>query len=188
MLLIKVILQAEIGKMKYKTQEIFETYFWNKAVYISVIQSKTGINSWPSGDTYMRQWIGATLVQIMNFPLFGAKPVCKSMLGHYLMDSYEQGSGKFRENNQNPKVSIHDNASVNILSEMAALLSRGISWLWSYFLHKTPSIFTRDAYEMEVYMDVLLMPAFISRSLTNGNIVQSNWNSNTMVMLIVMAK
>ena len=37
-------------------------------------------NSSPSGATYMRQWIGSALVQIMVCRLVGAKPLCEPMM------------------------------------------------------------------------------------------------------------
>ena len=36
----------------------------------------------PTSATYMRQWIGSALVQIMSFRLFGTKPLSKPMLGY----------------------------------------------------------------------------------------------------------
>ena len=40
-----------------------------------------GFNSSPPSATYMRQWIGSALVQIMACRLFGAKPLSKPILG-----------------------------------------------------------------------------------------------------------
>ena len=38
------------------------------------------INSTPPSATYMRQWIGSALVQIMACHLFGAKPLSEGVL------------------------------------------------------------------------------------------------------------
>ena len=45
------------------------------------------IKSSPPSDTYMRQWMGSVLVQIMACSLFGAKPLFKPMLGYFQLDS-----------------------------------------------------------------------------------------------------
>ena len=50
--------------------------------------------------------------------LFGAKPISKPALAYYQFDPRERF-------NQNSKLSIHENASENIVCEMAAILSRG---------------------------------------------------------------
>ena len=62
-------------------------------------------NSSPPSAAYMCQWIGSALVQIMACCLF---------------------------DNQNTKLFIHENASENIVCEMAAILSRGrwVNSLW----------------------------------------------------------
>ena len=44
------------------------------------------VNSSPPRATYMPQWTGSTLVQIMACRLFGAKPLSKSMLGYCQLD------------------------------------------------------------------------------------------------------
>ena len=44
------------------------------------------LNSSPPSDAYMRQWIGAALVQIMARRLFGAKPLSEPMLGYCQLD------------------------------------------------------------------------------------------------------
>ena len=44
------------------------------------------VNSSPPSAAYMRQWIGAALVQIMVCHLFGAKPLSKPMMGYYQLD------------------------------------------------------------------------------------------------------
>ena len=54
--------------------------------------------------------------------LFGAKPLSKPMLGYSQLDPLEQTSVQFF---QNTKLFIQENAFENIVSEMAAILSRG---------------------------------------------------------------
>ena len=78
-------------------------------------------NSSPPVVTYMCQWIGSALVQIMACRLFGAKPLSKPMLGYCQLDPQEN----FSNFNQNTTLFIHENASENIVCEMAAILSRG---------------------------------------------------------------
>ena len=80
------------------------------------------INSSPPSATYMRQWTGSALVQIMACCLIGAKPLSKPMLGYCQLDPYEQTSVK---SNQNTKLFIHENAFENIVCRMTTILSRG---------------------------------------------------------------
>ena len=47
-------------------------------------------NSSPPSATYMHQWIGSALVQIMACRLFSAKPLSKPVLGYCQLDPYEQ--------------------------------------------------------------------------------------------------
>ena len=61
----------------------------------------------------MRQWIVSALVQIMVCLLFVTKPLSK-----------KNNAGLFLIN-QNTKISINENASENIVCEMAAILCRG---------------------------------------------------------------
>ena len=49
------------------------------------------INSSPSCATYMRQWIGLALVEIMACRLFGAKPLSKPMLGYCQLHPHSSG-------------------------------------------------------------------------------------------------
>ena len=42
----------------------------------------------------MRQWIMAALVQMMARRLYGAKPLCKPMMGYFQLDHWEQTSVK----------------------------------------------------------------------------------------------
>ena len=53
------------------------------------------VNSSTPSATYMHQWIGLALVQIMTSCLFGAKPLPKPMLGSCQLDPKEQTSVKF---------------------------------------------------------------------------------------------
>ena len=78
-------------------------------------------NSSPPSATFMCQWIGSALVQIMACCLFGAKPLFKPTLGYCQLDHKGQTSGQF----ENTKLFIHENAFENIVCEMAAILSRG---------------------------------------------------------------
>ena len=75
----------------------------------------------------MHEWIGSVLAQIMACRLFDAKPLFKPMLGFCFcqMDPWGQTF------NQNTKLFIHENASENVVCEMAAILSRG-GWVSSY--------------------------------------------------------
>ena len=69
----------------------------------------------------MRQWIGSALVQIIAIGLFGAKPLSKPMLVIVNLTL----RNKLQWNlNRNIKNFIQENASGNIVCEMAAILSR----------------------------------------------------------------
>ena len=72
----------------------------------------------------MGQWIGWALIQIMACGLFSAKPLSKPMLLFCQFDHKEQ----IWNFNQNTKFFIHENASENIVCEMATILSRG-AWV-----------------------------------------------------------
>ena len=77
----------------------------------------------PPSYAYMRQWIGSALVQIMACRLYSAP-------SHYLNQCWIIVNwtlrNKLKRNfNQNTKLFIHENASENIVCEMAAILSRG---------------------------------------------------------------
>ena len=72
----------------------------------------------------MRQQVGSTLVQIMDRRIFGQN--------HYLSQCWiivkETLRNKFKWNcNQSRKLFIHENASENVVCEMAAILS---IWRW----------------------------------------------------------
>ena len=68
------------------------------------------INSSPRSATYMRQWIGSILLQIMACRLFGAKPLSKPMLGYCQWILRNQLQWNF---NWNTKFFIHENAYEN---------------------------------------------------------------------------
>ena len=80
------------------------------------------IYSSPPGAAYMCQLIESALVQIMACRLFGAKPLSKPMLDYRQLDPWDKIQWNF---NQTTKISIHENASDNIVCEMAAILSWG---------------------------------------------------------------
>ena len=54
----------------------------------------------------------------MAYRLFGAKPLSETMLVHCQLDTWEQTSVKF---DKNKKLFIYENASENIVCEMAAI-------------------------------------------------------------------
>ena len=69
----------------------------------------------------MRHWIGSALVQITPGRLIGAEALSKPMLCYCQLNL----RNKFQLNlNQNTKLSIHKNASENIICEMGVILSR----------------------------------------------------------------
>ena len=55
------------------------------------------INSSPPSATYMRQWTGPSLVEVMACHLFAAKPLPEPMLSYCLSDSWEQMSMQFEQ-------------------------------------------------------------------------------------------
>ena len=61
--------------------------------YFELIQLPLIISSHPSA-TYMRQWIGSALIQVMACRLFGAKPLPEPMLAYCQLDPQEQTSVK----------------------------------------------------------------------------------------------
>ena len=75
----------------------------------------------PHSAAYMRQWFGSALVEIMACRLFGAKPLSIPMIKYCQLDTEEQTSMKFKTQT----LFIHENASVNIVCKIAAILSRG---------------------------------------------------------------
>ena len=67
--------------------------------------------------------IGSALIQIMACCPFSVKPLTKPTIGYWQLNPYEK---KFIRNfKQNTKLFIHENASENIVCEMAVILSRG---------------------------------------------------------------
>ena len=76
-------------------------------------------NSSPPSAAYRCQWTGSALVQIMACRLFGAKPLSKPMLGYWFFRN------KLQYNfNEKTNIFIQENASENIVCEMAAILPR----------------------------------------------------------------
>ena len=82
-------------------------------------------NSSPPGATYMRQWIGSTLVQTMACRLFGNKcwVIVKWNLRNKLQWNFNQNTKLQWNLYQNTKHFIQENASENIVCEIAAILS-----------------------------------------------------------------
>ena len=72
----------------------------------------------------MRQWIGTALIQIIACHLFGAKPLYKPIKCWFIANWTLRDKLQWNFN-QNTKLFIHENASENIVCEMAAILSRG---------------------------------------------------------------
>ena len=85
------------------------------------VMAEPVFNSSPPSATYVPQWIGSALSQIMAWRLFRAKPLSKPMLVYC-----HTHRKKLQWNlNQNTKLFIHKNASENIVCEMAAILLWG---------------------------------------------------------------
>ena len=61
------------------TAYIYGIFIW--ATTVDLVQHPL-FNSFRLSDTYMRQWIGSALVQIMACGLFGTKPLSKPMLDY----------------------------------------------------------------------------------------------------------
>ena len=81
------------------------------------------VNSSPPSAAYMRRWTGsAAFVQIMACRLCDTKPLSKSMLGYSQMGLRNKRQWNF---NQNTKLSIHENASENIVCEKAVIFVQG---------------------------------------------------------------
>ena len=96
------------------------TCYWQKDfLYYGI-----SFNSSPPSATYMRQWIGSALVQIMAWRLFGAKPFPEPMPGWTFKNKLQWNS------NRGTKLFIHENALEYIVCEMAVILSRG--WIELY--------------------------------------------------------
>ena len=65
-------------------------FTWNLWL-LHVIQM---VNSFPPRATYMHQWSGSALVQLMACCLYGAKPLPEPMLAYCQSDSWQQISVK----------------------------------------------------------------------------------------------
>ena len=76
------------------------------------------VNSSLPSATYIRQWTGLALVQIMACRLNGAKPLFEPVLTYCLLDPKEHISMKL-------KYFIQKHALQHVVCEMAAILSRG---------------------------------------------------------------
>ena len=82
------------------------------------------LNPSPASAAYRRQWIGSVLVLIIVCRLFGAKPLSKPTLDYFNWTLRNKVQWNF---NQNTKIFIHENASENVVCEMVAFFSRGMS-------------------------------------------------------------
>ena len=97
------------------------------------------LNSSPPSAAYMRQWMGPVMVQTMACRLYGAEPLSKPILGYCQSDPKKQTAVIFFY--QNTRLFIHENASENIVCEMAAILSgrrcvnSGYYILYMKFIH-----------------------------------------------------
>ena len=76
-------------------------------------------NTLRPGDSYMRQWTGSSLVQIMACCLFGAMTLSKPILAFCQLEFREPISVKLSNN----AIAIHDNAFVIVLCKTGAILS-----------------------------------------------------------------
>ena len=97
-------------------QEIIENW------YIS-------FNSSPPTATYMRQWNGSALVQIMAGHLFSVPSYYLNQC--WVIVNWSLGNNLQWNFNQNTKLFIHKNAFENIVCEIAVILSIG---KWVKFL------------------------------------------------------
>ena len=76
------------------------SYMYNRLVnlirYTSMFSAEDHhINSSPPSASYMCQWTGSSLVQVMAGRLIGAKPLSKPILGYCQLDPLQQISIKF---------------------------------------------------------------------------------------------
>ena len=145
-------------------------------------------NSSSPSAAYMLQWMGSALAQIMAWYLFGAKPSSEAICWdtaerwaqcvrhwvlqdrksfffffHYLMQCWNivnwTHGNKLQWNlNQNLYIFIQENASENVVCEIAAILSRGtwINWLipWISRLDFKDTIF--QSYFTYWYLQIFL--------------------------------
>ena len=88
---------------------------YDVSVMTSWSSSRPPLNTSPPGATYMRQWPGSALVQIMAFGLFGATSSlnqCSVIVNWSLRNKIQWNF------NQYTKFFIHKNASVNIVCKI----------------------------------------------------------------------
>ena len=83
----------------YHRKNTVDHCFWRRCVYCHCTH-RIGfywldINSSPPNATYMRQWTGSTLVQVIACCLFGTKPLPEPMLSYCQLYLYKQTSVKF---------------------------------------------------------------------------------------------
>ena len=114
------------------------------------------INSSSPSTAHMRQWIGSTLVKIIDYHLFGAKPLSKPMVAIVNWTLRNKFQRSFI---QITTVFIQENASEYIVCEMAAILSRGG---WVKGLADSPLKFRGylSNYIPSFYMDIIRCPNF----------------------------
>ena len=62
----------------------------------AILSQPQCVNSSPPSATYMHQWTGSALVQVMACHLFGAKPLPELMLPYCQLHSWQQISVKFK--------------------------------------------------------------------------------------------
>ena len=114
----------------------------------------------------MRQWIWSALAQITLYRLFGVKPLCKTMLGYYYLDPYEQISMIFFFY-QNTKHFIHENAFENTVCQDGGHCVQGEMSLNASAYH--------TCYDVN--------PASIPHRLTTS--LGYGWNQGTMHIVLV---
>ena len=120
------IITLSVKYVAYLPMNIMKIYMW--FIFFSwqfIEMSGVGwlsavLNSSPS---YMHQWIKSALVQIMACRLFSTKPFSKPMC--WVIVNWTLRNKLQLNFNQNTKLFIHENASEDIICEMAAILSRG---------------------------------------------------------------
>ena len=89
---LQYVTEDKIWILKYDV--IFTLCFWEP------FECRSGIRIWhlnssPPSATYMHQWTGSTLVQVIACCFFSAKPLLKLVLAYCQMDCWEQISVKF---------------------------------------------------------------------------------------------
>ena len=91
-------------------------------VVCGIHRTQNGFNSSPPSATYMCQWTGSAVLQIMTCHLFGAKPLSKQMLGYCNWTLRDKIQWNF---NLNKKIFSDEKAFEYTICKMAAILSRG---------------------------------------------------------------